>query len=139
LVGGMPKIFELNRNFRNEGISPRHNPEFTMLELYEAFGNYETMMELVEGLICHLAANVINADKPEAEKLIIHHANGRTINLQRPWRRVKMVDLVQERTGWKFERNPMDPELRSRIAGKYAGKITKDRYWSDHVRFFASL
>ena len=57
LVGGMPKVFELNRNFRNEGISPRHNPEFTMLEAYEAFGNWETMAELVESMICHIAQN----------------------------------------------------------------------------------
>jgi lysyl-tRNA synthetase class 2 len=49
LVGGMPKVFELNRNFRNEGISPRHNPEFTMLEAYEAFGSWETMADLVVG------------------------------------------------------------------------------------------
>jgi lysyl-tRNA synthetase class II len=55
LVGGFTKIFELNRNFRNEGISPRHNPEFTMLEAYEAFGSWETMADLVEGMVCHLA------------------------------------------------------------------------------------
>src|SRR6266480_3269356 len=55
LVGGFTKVFELNRNFRNEGISPRHNPEFTMLEAYEAFGSYETMADLVEEMICHLA------------------------------------------------------------------------------------
>ena len=55
LVGGMPRVFEINRNFRNEGVSPRHNPEFTMLELYQAFGNYETMMEITETLINTLA------------------------------------------------------------------------------------
>ncbi len=59
LVGGMRKVFEINRNFRNEGISPRHNPEFTMLEAYEAFGNWETMADMVEGLICHLAEKLI--------------------------------------------------------------------------------
>ena len=52
LVGGFTKVFELNRNFRNEGISPRHNPEFTMLEVYEAFGSWETMADLVEEMIC---------------------------------------------------------------------------------------
>ena len=56
LVGGFRKVFELNRNFRNEGISPRHNPEFTMLEAYEAFGSWETMADLVESMICHIAA-----------------------------------------------------------------------------------
>ncbi len=99
LVGGFSKVFELNRNFRNEGISPRHNPEFTMLEAYEAFGNYETMAELVEGLICHLAQTLFGGLK-------IVHRNGeteKTIDLTRPWRRVKMVDLVEQRTGWKFD------------------------------------
>jgi len=97
LVGGFKKVFELNRNFRNEGISPRHNPEFTMLEAYEAFGSWETMADLVEEMICTIAQNVLGT-------LEIKHANGRTINLKRPWRRVKMVDLVEERTGWQFDK-----------------------------------
>src|SRR5439155_11306220 len=97
LVGGFRKVFEINRNFRNEGISPRHNPEFTMLEAYEAFGSWETMADMVEGLICHIAQSVFGT-------LAIEHANGKKINLQRPWRRVKVADLVAERTGWKFEK-----------------------------------
>ncbi|MDG1976130.1 MAG: OB-fold nucleic acid binding domain-containing protein, partial [Akkermansiaceae bacterium] len=55
LVGGLTKVFELNRNFRNEGISRRHNPEFTMLEAYQAFGDFEIMADLVEEMVCHLA------------------------------------------------------------------------------------
>jgi len=115
LVGGFTKVFELNRNFRNEGISPRHNPEFTMLEAYEAFGSWETMADLVEGMICHLAETLFGGLR------IVHKGSGakavteatentestekseRVINLQRPWRRVRMVDLVEERTGWKFD------------------------------------
>jgi lysyl-tRNA synthetase, class II len=102
LVGGFTKVFELNRNFRNEGISPRHNPEFTMLEAYEAFGSWETMADLVEGMICHIAEKLFGG-------LMIEHKNAagevtRTINLQRPWRRVRMADLVEERTGWKFDK-----------------------------------
>ena len=54
----MRKVFEINRNFRNEGLSPRHNPEFTMLEAYEAFGNWETMAELVEDMVCTVAEKV---------------------------------------------------------------------------------
>ena len=65
LVGGFTKVFELNRNFRNEGISPRHNPEFTMLEAYEAFGSWETMAELVESMICHVAEKVFGTLKIE--------------------------------------------------------------------------
>jgi lysyl-tRNA synthetase class 2 len=105
LVGGFTKIFELNRNFRNEGISPRHNPEFTMLEAYEAFGSWETMADLVEEMICHVAQSVFGT-------LLIEHKNPdgtvrKTINLRRPWRRISMVDLVAERTGWRFNKRPL--------------------------------
>jgi lysyl-tRNA synthetase class 2 len=106
LVGGFTKVFELNRNFRNEGISPRHNPEFTMLEAYEAFGSWETMADLVESMICHVAEKVIGTLKIEhknAEGMVT-----KTINLARPWRRVSMADLVEERTGWKFDKRPLN-------------------------------
>jgi lysyl-tRNA synthetase class 2 len=119
LVGGMPKVFEINRNFRNEGISPRHNPEFTMLEAYEAFGNWETMAELVEDMVCTVAENIFGTlkiehghrdseDTPEAPPT--HAGLPKTIDLTRPWRRVSMVDLVEERTGWKFDKSPMSRE-----------------------------
>jgi len=112
LVGGFSKVFEVNRNFRNEGISPRHNPEFTMLEAYEAFGSWETMADLVEGMICHLAMKLFGT-------LVIEHKNAagevtKRIDLQRPWRRVPMAQLVEERTGWKFDKRPLQdahPEL----------------------------
>src|SRR5580704_1786976 len=69
LVGGFTKVFELNRNFRNEGISPRHNPEFTMLEVYEAYGSWETMADLIEEMITTVAQSVIGT-------LEIQHPNG---------------------------------------------------------------
>ena len=69
LVGGFTKVFELNRNFRNEGISPRHNPEFTMLEAYEAYGSWETMADLVEGMICHLAETLFGSLKIEHRRV----------------------------------------------------------------------
>ncbi len=110
LVGGFSKVFEMNRNFRNEGISPRHNPEFTMLEAYEAFGSWETMADLVEGMICHLAEKLFGTLK-------IEHKNAagevtRAINLSRPWRRISMADLVYERTqlksvAWRFDGRPL--------------------------------
>jgi lysyl-tRNA synthetase class 2 len=112
LVGGFTKVFELNRNFRNEGISPRHNPEFTMLEAYEAFGSWETMADLVEGMVCHIAEKLFGG------LTIVHHGDTETrrreINLTRPWRRVSMADLVEERTGWKFDKRPLqdaDPDV----------------------------
>jgi lysyl-tRNA synthetase class 2 len=113
LVGGFTKVFELNRNFRNEGISPRHNPEFTMLEAYEAFGSWETMADMVEGMICHIAEKLFGG-------LIIKHEGTKetkdtkkTINLQRPWRRVSMAQLVEERTGWKFDKRPIQEAARN--------------------------
>jgi len=66
LVGGVDKVFEIGRNFRNEGLSRKHNPEFTMLEAYQAFGDYETMMKLVEEMICHVAQKVLGT-------LVIQH------------------------------------------------------------------
>jgi lysyl-tRNA synthetase class 2 len=67
LVGGLPRVFEINRNFRNEGISPRHNPEFTMLELYEAFGDYNTMRALTQTLIHHAAQHAAQALNAQAD------------------------------------------------------------------------
>ena len=63
LVGGVDKLFEIGRNFRNEGLSRKHNPEFTMLEAYQAFGDYESMMELVEAMVCHVAQKVLGTLK----------------------------------------------------------------------------
>ena len=123
LVGGMPKVFEINRNFRNEGISPRHNPEFTMLEAYEAYGNWETMAELVEDMVCTVALNVLGTLK-------IEHKNDqgqvtRTVDLTRPWRRASMAELVEERTGWKFTKEPASPEQIDELRAKNPGKDLK--------------
>jgi len=97
LVGGFTKVFELNRNFRNEGISRKHNPEFTMLELYWAYVDFEKMANLVEELICHLAEKVcgsLQIEHKDAQGKVV-----RTINLKRPWRRARYVDLVREVAG----------------------------------------
>ena len=97
LVGGFTKVFELNRNFRNEGISRRHNPEFTMLEAYWAFADFDLMANLVEEMICHLAQTVRGT-------LVIEHKDAegnvtRTIDLTRPWRRTPYRDLICEAAG----------------------------------------
>ncbi|MFN4243539.1 MAG: lysine--tRNA ligase [Tepidisphaerales bacterium] len=121
LVGGFSKVFELNRNFRNEGISPRHNPEFTMLEAYEAYGSWQTMASLVEDLICTVARNVLGT-------LRIEHRNAsgevsRTIDLTPPWPRVRMTELVAQRTGWAFDGRPLQdaaPEVLDRLRAEGA-------------------
>ncbi|MCB1234058.1 MAG: lysine--tRNA ligase, partial [Verrucomicrobiae bacterium] len=97
LVGGFTKVFELNRNFRNEGISRRHNPEFTMLEAYWAYADFEQMADLVETLVCHLAEKYRGGLKIEHRD-----ADGnvtRTIDLSRPWRRAPYRDLVKAAGG----------------------------------------
>jgi len=95
LVGGMPKIFEINRNFRNEGISPRHNPEFTMLELYEAYGNYETVLKLTEELLSHLATDVIGSETITFQ--------GEEISFERPFERATYKDLFEEHVGCAWD------------------------------------
>ncbi len=91
LVGGMEKVFEINRNFRNEGISTQHNPEFTMLEVYESYGDYESMMELTERLIVHLARDVCGSlTLPFGEH---------QIDYSPPWPRRQFWDLLEKKTG----------------------------------------
>ncbi|MFN7662938.1 MAG: lysine--tRNA ligase [Alphaproteobacteria bacterium] len=95
MVGGLSdKIFEMNRCFRNEGISPRHNPEFTSVELYQLFADYHDMMTLTESLIQYLAQTVLGTTT------VLY--NGIEIDLSSPWPRKSMVDLVKEETGVDF-------------------------------------
>ncbi|MFN5869611.1 MAG: lysine--tRNA ligase, partial [Akkermansiaceae bacterium] len=100
LVGGFTKVFELNRNFRNEGISRRHNPEFTMLEAYWAFSDFEEMANMVEELTCHLAEKFcggLNIQHKDEEGNVT-----RTIDLTRPWKRANYHDLIKEVAGEDF-------------------------------------
>jgi len=125
LVGGVDKVFEIGRNFRNEGLSRRHNPEFTMLEAYEAFGDYESMMELVQGLVCHVAENVLDTlqiEHKDAEGKVT-----KTIDLTPPWRRVKYRDLVRERAGadW-FDVTPAERRKRAIEMGAEIAKEYED-------------
>jgi len=92
LVGGFEKVFELNRNFRNEGMSRRHNPEFTMLEAYQAYGDARTMMNLVEELIETVARRVLDTVR-------VKTADGVEIDLARPWRRIEYDALIRQHVG----------------------------------------
>src|SRR5882724_4134787 len=125
LVGGIDKVFEIGRNFRNEGLSRKHNPEFTMLEAYQAYGDYESMMELVQGMVCHVAENVLDT-------LTIEHKDAegkvtKTIDLKPPWRRAKYKDLIREKAGadW-FEISPADRRQRAHDLGAETGKEYED-------------
>jgi lysyl-tRNA synthetase, class II len=134
LVAGFTKVFELNRNFRNEGVSRKHNPEFTMLEVYWAYADFEKMANLIEELICYLAEKLEGA-APSAPKsgarqrmpLQIDHrdADGkviRTINLKRPWRRARYVDLVREVAG-KDWFDISSEKRRARASGEFKLEI----------------
>ncbi len=91
LVGGFEKVYEINRNFRNEGLSVRHNPEFTMLELYQSYADLRDMMDITEELISGLVSKIHGTEEiPYGEK---------TLNFKRPWKRLSFYDALKEKTG----------------------------------------
>ena len=97
LVGGMTKVFELNRNFRNEGISRRHNPEFTMLEAYWAYADFEAMADLVEEMVCTVAEKYcggLNIETKDEDGNVT-----KNINLSRPWKRTPYKELIKDVAG----------------------------------------
>ena len=115
LVGGMERVFELGRVYRNEGVSPRHNPEFTMLEAYEAYGDYGTMMDLAEAIVVDAAKAAGTPDRFEWM--------GRTISLTPPFRRATYDELLAEVVGC----DPADPAS-VKAAADAAGIETKGRH-----------
>ena len=109
IVGGLERVYEINRNFRNEGISTKHNPEFTMLELYQAYADYEDMMRLTEDLISSVALKVNGSMIAEFEE--------QEIDFTPPWRRVTMLDAIKEHTGLDFNLLRSDDEARQAAIG----------------------
>ncbi|GAA5418032.1 lysine--tRNA ligase [Paraliobacillus ryukyuensis] len=104
IVGGMEKVYEIGRVFRNEGVSTRHNPEFTMLELYEAYADYHDIMSLVENMVAHIAQEVLGSTTiPYGEQ---------EVNLEPNWKRVHMVDVIKEYTGVDFWNHMTDDEAK---------------------------
>ncbi len=101
-IGGLSeKIFEINRNFRNEGLSPRHNPEFTMMEVYQAYVDFTAMIELTEAIVEHVAKTLHGSTKVKYGE--------KEIDFTAPWPRKGMVDLIKEHTGIDFYALP-DPK-----------------------------
>ena len=116
VVGGMEKVYEIGRVFRNEGVSTRHNPEFTMIELYEAYADYHDIMELTENLIAHIAKEVHGTTKlqyGEAE-----------VDLTPRWKRLHMADAVKEYVGVDFWQEMTDEEARA-LAKEHGVDITE--------------
>ncbi len=104
IVGGMERVFEVGRVFRNEGLSTRHNPEFTMMELYQAYADYGDMMELTEQLVAHLAEEVCGTTT------IVY--DGRELDLAPPWRRATLDELIAEHAGLEISVDTPLDELR---------------------------
>ena len=113
LVGGIDRVFEIGRNFRNEGISRRHNPEFTMLEVYQAYSDYRGMMTLIKDLLQTLCRDVLGTTK------IKHAASGEEIEFAGDWREVSYKELIRETTGeagW-FELSKADKTAKAEALG----------------------
>jgi len=108
VVGGFEKVFEIGRVFRNEGLSPRHNPEFTMLELYQAYADYTDLLVFVEQLVAGLATELRGGTHLEYQ--------GRPLDLTPPWRRATMAELVTEATGEEASVHTPVAELTRRLA-----------------------
>jgi lysyl-tRNA synthetase, class II len=135
VVGGLDKVYEINRSFRNEGIDAQHNPEFTMLEFYEAYKDYYDMMDLTEELLTGLAVGLVGKeDIPFGED---------TISFKRPYRRLKFIDACVQYSGLapsRFSDRPglvefagtLAPDKKPRTYGK-ALDIIFDRFVKDHI------
>ena len=103
VVGGLERVYELGKDFRNEGISPKHNPEFTMLEWYEAYADYDDTARRAEELVATVAEKVLGTTKVERD--------GQEIDLAPPWRRVSMREAILERSGLDIAKRPAREEL----------------------------
>nr|WP_307775006.1 lysine--tRNA ligase [uncultured Cetobacterium sp.] len=123
IIGGFDKVYEINRNFRNEGISTRHNPEFTMMELYQAYADYNDMMDLTENLFQYLATEVLGTT-------VIEY-NGKEINLGK-FHRIHMVDMIKDITGADFWKE-MSVEEAKALAKEHGVEIADHMTTVGHI------
>ena len=107
IIGGFDKVYELGRIFRNEGISIKHNPEFTMLESYEAYTDYNDVMNMVEKMVSKISQQVLGTDKVEF--------GGNTLNLKPPWQRLELRQAIIKYSGIDFDQYPDADSLRSKM------------------------
>ncbi len=122
IVGGFDKVYEIGRIFRNEGISIKHNPEFTTIELYQAYADYHDIMNLTEDMISTVTKKVLGTD------VVIYQ--GQEINLAVPWKRITMIDAVKQYTG--IDMNSVSGDEEARRAAKAAGiEIEGKETWGE--------
>ena len=115
LVGGMERVYEIGRIFRNEGVDTKHNPEFTSVELYQAYGNLDSMMEITEGVFKYVAKTVFNNYKYKVGDV--------EVDLEKPFRKVYMTDLIKEKTGIDFKANNYTLEEATALAKEKGIKV----------------
>jgi lysyl-tRNA synthetase class 2 len=120
IVGGLDRVYELAKDFRNEGMSYKHQPEFTMLEWYEAYADYEDTMARIEELLEHVALEVLGTTKISFR--------GHDVDLERPWRRVKLVESLEEEGLWTRD----ERDLRRRLDAREID-TSSDRTWAQLV------
>ena len=120
IVGGLEKVYEIGKDFRNEGLSYKHQPEFTMLEWYEAFADYRDTMDRIEELLETVALDVLGATKTAFR--------GHEVDLKRPWRRLRLADALDEHGLWTRD----ESELRQRLEER-AVDVSHDRTWAQLV------
>ncbi|MBU1090653.1 MAG: lysine--tRNA ligase, partial [Candidatus Omnitrophica bacterium] len=120
-VGGLDRIYEINRSFRNEGVSTRHNPEFTMLEVYQAYANYEDMMQLTQDLIAFVAKEVTGDTKITYQ--------GKTVDLTPPWQKRSFYEMVRQRFGIEpqDEVSAMIEKLQQKGFAKDKNRLTRSQ------------
>ncbi|MGX6446269.1 lysine--tRNA ligase [Neobacillus sp. K501] len=127
IVGGLEKVYEIGRVFRNEGVSTRHNPEFTMIELYEAYADYRDIMSLTENLIAHIAQEVLGTT-------IVQYGDYE-VDLTPEWKRLHMVDAIKEYTGVDFWKETSVEDARA-IAKEHGVEITEHMLYGHIVNEF---
>ncbi|WP_409273010.1 lysine--tRNA ligase [Neobacillus sp. SCS-31] len=127
IVGGLEKVYEIGRVFRNEGVSTRHNPEFTMIELYEAYADYKDIMKLTENLVAHVAQDVLGTT-------VIKYGDYE-VNLEPEWKRLHMVDAIKEYTGADFWKEMSVEEARA-LAKEHGVEITEHMQYGHIVNEF---
>jgi lysyl-tRNA synthetase class 2 len=127
IVGGLEKVYEIGRVFRNEGVSTRHNPEFTMIELYEAYADYRDIMSLTENLIAHIAQEVLGTTQIKYGEY--------DVDLQPEWKRLHMVDAIKEYTGVDFWKE-MSVEEARQLAKENDVEITEHMQYGHIVNEF---
>ena len=121
IVGGLEKVYEIGRLFRNEGMDATHNPEFTTIELYEAYGDLSSMMKITEGIIRHAAKKVAN----KTEFINIFNPEGEKIDIAQPFKVVTMCDMIYQETGIDFKNNHYTLSEATELAKKHNIKVEK--------------